>query len=61
MSTVSVVLSNTGDSIIRIEITSANFDKYLMAPSIEKVTLNIDQVYNIRLTQGDTVKNAKYE
>ena len=61
MSSVSLALSNTGDAIIRTEITTANFDKYLMASSIEKVTLNIGQTYNIRLTQGRTVKNTKYE
>ena len=60
MSTVSVALSNTGDSIIRVEIPSANFNQFLMASSIVNVTLNIGQTYNIKLTQGRTVKNTKY-
>ena len=58
--TVSVALSNTGDPIIRVEIPSANFDSFLMASSIEKVMLNIGQTYNIKLTEGRTVKNTKY-
>ena len=60
MSTVSVALSNTGDSIIRVEIPSANFNQFITASSIVNVTLNIGQTYNIKLTEGRTVKNSKY-
>jgi len=60
MSSVGVDLSNTGDSIIRVQITSANIDKYMSASSIERITLNIGQTYNLKLTSGRIVKNTKY-
>lgn len=57
---VSVYLSNLGDNIIRVEITSANIDTFLSAASIEKINMNIGQTYNIKMTQGRVVKNTKY-
>jgi len=60
MSSVGVDLSNTGDSIIRVQITGANIDKYMSASSIERITLNIGQSYNLKLTSGRIVKNTKY-
>ena len=60
MTTVPVDLHNTGDHIIRVEIPSANFDKYMDAASIIPVNLNVHQVYNIKLTKGRLVKRTKY-
>lgn len=57
---VGVDFSNTGDSIIHVEITTANIDKFLSAASIERFNLNVNQTYNIKLTQGRIVKNTKY-
>ena len=57
---VGVHLSNTGDSIIQVEIAAANFNLYVGASSIQKVNLAVGYTYNIKLTQGRIVKNTKY-
>jgi hypothetical protein len=57
---VGVDFSNTGDFIIRVEILSANIDKFLSASSIERINMYIGRTYNIKLTQGRIVKNTKY-
>ena len=58
---VSVYFSNTGESVIRVQIADVNFDKYLAASSTEKVDLNVGITYNIKLTEGHILKNTKYE
>jgi len=62
MTTVGVDLHNTGDSTIRarVQIPAANFDKYLSAFSVEWISFKAGQTYNIKLTQGRTVKNIEY-
>jgi hypothetical protein len=60
MSTTELDVQNSSDQIIRVEIPSANFNKFISANAIEPVTLNLGQTYNFKLTKGRVVKNTKY-
>ena len=57
---IAVTLSNTSNEIVRIEIPSANIDQYLMAAELQTVQLEINQIYNVKLTQGCNVQRTKH-
>ena len=59
MPKIAVTLSNTSNQIVRIEIPTANIDQYLMAAELQTIQLEINQIYNIKLTQGRNIQRTK--
>ncbi|KJA26733.1 hypothetical protein HYPSUDRAFT_35882 [Hypholoma sublateritium FD-334 SS-4] len=60
MMRIAVTLSNTSDQIIRVEIPTANFDEYIMSAELKTVQLEINTIFNIKLTQGRNVQRTNF-
>ncbi len=57
---INITISNTSDQIIRVEIPDLSKDEYLMSSELKTLEVEVNKIYNVKLTQGCNVQRTKY-